>query len=157
MQAKRLNQKEIEKIEKILRKNYGAKIRLKATLFKSSKGKIWMASKEAFSLVSKLRLNSIGLYFGKLKKNEKIQLSVEGSQLIGKKANKNIASIDEENLEKYLHGLNFSAEKLINCEVNNFVLLRFKQDFIGCGILREGYIENILPKARRIFTKLKKI
>ncbi|MEM5836132.1 MAG: hypothetical protein QW040_04100 [Candidatus Aenigmatarchaeota archaeon] len=158
MQVKEMSEEEIEHLENLLEKNYGVEIDFEGKLFKTSVEKIWIASKEVFELdSSKLRVNALGLYLGKLKRNEKIQLSVEGAQLVGEKAKKNIAIINEENLEKYLQGFDFSAHKLINCEKNNFVLLKFREDFVGTGILRENYIENILPKARRIFIEVKKL
>ena len=153
-----MSKEEIKRLENLLEKNYGAKIRFKDKIFKTSEEKVWLVSKEALDFdFSKLKVNSVGLYFGKLKRNEKIQLSVEGVQLVGKKAKKNIVIIDEENLKKFLQGFDFSAQKLIDCETNNFVLIKHEDDFIGTGILRENYIENILPKARRIFLEVKKV
>jgi NOL1/NOP2/fmu family ribosome biogenesis protein len=158
MQIEEMSKEEIEKLENLLEKNYGAKIKFKDKIFKTSEEKIWLISKEALEFdFSKLRVNSAGLYFGKLKRNEKIQLSVEGVQLIGKKAKKNVAIIDEENLKKFLQGFDFSSQKLIDCEINNFILIKYGDDFVGTGILRENYVENILPKARRIFLEVKKV
>jgi NOL1/NOP2/fmu family ribosome biogenesis protein len=158
MQIKEMSKEEIEKLENLLEKNYGAKIKFKDKIFKTSEEKIWLISKEALDFdFSKLRVNSAGLYFGKLKRNEKIQLSIEGVQLIGKKAKKNVVIIDEENLKKFLQGFDFSSQKLIDCEINNFILIKYEDDFVGTGILRENYVENILPKARRIFLEVKKV
>jgi NOL1/NOP2/fmu family ribosome biogenesis protein len=158
MQIKEMSKEEIRKLENLLKKNYGARIKFKDKIFKTSEEKIWLISKEALEFdFSKVRVNSAGLYFGKLKRNEKIQLSVEGAQLVGKKARKNIAIIDEENLKKFLQGFDFSAQKLIDCDINNFILIKYGEDFVGTGILRENYIENILPKARRIFLEVKKV
>lgn len=158
MQIEKMNKEEIRYLEMVLKKNYGSEIKFEDNLFKSSKEKIWIVSKKAFSInFKKFRINSLGLYLGRLKKNEKIQLSVEGSQLVGKKAKKNIVIIDEKNLIKFLQGFDFKPKKLIDCEKNNFVLIKFKEDFVGTGILRENYVENILPKARRIFIEVKKI
>ncbi|MEM5766074.1 MAG: hypothetical protein QW423_00295 [Candidatus Aenigmatarchaeota archaeon] len=157
MQVEEMGLEEIVYLENLLEKNYGARIKFKERLFKTPGDKIWVISDEAFELdTSKLRINALGLYFGKLKKNEEIHLSVEGVQLVGKKANKNIVIINEENLKKFLQGLDFSAHKLINCEINSFVLVKFDKDFVGTGILRENYIENVLPKSRRIFIEMKK-
>jgi NOL1/NOP2/fmu family ribosome biogenesis protein len=158
MQIKEMSKEEIDYVKYVLEKNYGAKISFEGKFFKTSEEKIWLVSREVFDLdFSKLRVNSVGLYFGKLKRNEKIQLSIEGSQIVGRKASKNIAIINEENLKKFLQGFDFFAQELINCELNNFVLIKFGEDFVGTGILRENYIENILPKARRIFLEVKKV
>ena len=44
--------------------------------------------------LSKFRINSFGLYFGKIE-NSGIRLSIPGTQLIGKSADKNIIEIDK--------------------------------------------------------------
>jgi NOL1/NOP2/fmu family ribosome biogenesis protein len=97
------------------------------------------------------------MYFGRLKRNEKIQLSVEGSQIVGRLANKNIAIVDDENISRYMEGLDCKWDKLINCEVNNFVLIKNENDFFGSGILREDKIESLVPKARRIMKTMRKV
>ncbi len=154
MQIKILNENEIREIEEIIEKNYDCKIDLKNyTVFVTRDEKIWLASKDIKN-VSLSRCYRIGIYFGKIKRNKKIKLSIEGAFLIGKKAKKNIALIDDKEAFKFLQGYDAEAEKLIGCEINNFVLVKNKNDIIGVGILREKngkiYIENLIPKARRI-------
>ena len=152
-----MNKKEVEKIEKIIEKNYGVKIKFKDILLKTSKDKIWIVSKDfKKNFFKNLKVNSVGLYFGRLKRNEKIKLSLEGAQLIGKKANKNLIEIDENELISFLQGFNIKKFKEKNAELNNFVIVKFKKDIVGVGILRNGYIENLLPKSRRMYIEIKK-
>jgi hypothetical protein len=56
-----------------------------------------------------------------------------------------------------MEGLECKWNKLINCEVNNFVLIKNENDFFGSGILREDKIESLVPKARRIMKSIRKI
>ena len=157
MQIEEMNKKEVEKIEKIIEKNYGVKIKFKDILLKTSKDKIWIVSKDfKKNFFKNLKVNSIGLYFGRLKRNEKIKLSLEGAQLVGKKATKNLVEIDENELISFLQGFNVKKFKEKNAELNNFVVVKFKEDIVGIGILRSGYIENLLPKSRRIYIEIKK-
>jgi len=153
MQIKKvLNSKEIKKIEEILTRNYSCDFKLREYfVFINSDDKLWIVSKDIvkFETENLRRINSMGLYFGRLKKNNKISLSIEGCQLIGKTAKKNIVIVNEENMKKFFNGNDIVGEQ-INCEVNNFVLVKFKDDFIGMGILRDGKIENLLPKSRRL-------
>jgi NOL1/NOP2/fmu family ribosome biogenesis protein len=159
MQAKKASLKEIEDIEKIIEKNYGTKLDLSNyEVYINKRGEIFLASK-SISIVENLieKSSYFGLYIGKLKRNQKIQLSVEGSQIVGKQANKNIAILDDENIFKFMEGLPAKWKELINCEKNNFVLIKNNNDFFGSGILREDFIENYVPKGRRIMTSIKKI
>lgn len=154
MQIKKvLSKKEIENIEDILEKNYGCKVDLKNFfIFITSDNKLWLANKEAENIIKELRrCYRIGIYFGKLKRNNKIKLSIEGALIVGKKANKNIAIVDEKEAVKFMEGYDVSNFKAINAELHNFIIVKNgKGDVLGTGILREGYIENLIPKARRL-------
>ncbi|MCX8179422.1 MAG: hypothetical protein N3E38_01630 [Candidatus Aenigmarchaeota archaeon] len=138
------------KIEEILKKNYDCEFELRDYfVVLTADDKIWLCSKdfEKIEINNLKRVNSIGLYFGKLKKNDKIQLSIEGSMLVGKTAKKNVVVV--ENIQAYINGNNVYVS-YENCEVNNFVIVKHKNDFFGSAILREGgLLENILPKSRR--------
>lgn len=156
MQIEKVNKKEILRL---IEKNYGCKIRIRGIFLKSSKEKIWLASNAIQNFnFNRVKINSIGLYFGKLKRNDKIQLSIEGSQIVGKYAQKNILELDEKQAMKYLQGFDVRVERFDSCEINNFVILRFGKDIIGSGILRkDGRIENLLPKTRRLYLEIRKV
>ncbi|MEM5814922.1 MAG: hypothetical protein QXD89_00305 [Candidatus Aenigmatarchaeota archaeon] len=152
--------KEIEKgkIEKILERNYGCRINFNEfKILVNRKGKIFLFNENKIE-ENLLKIASyVGLYLGKLKRNGKIQLSTEGSQIVGPQAKKNIAVLNEENLRRYMEGLKCKWEKLINCEENNFILIKYENDFYGSGILRKEYIESLVPKSRRVMTEIRKI
>ncbi|MFH8080339.1 MAG: hypothetical protein QXO84_00445 [Candidatus Aenigmatarchaeota archaeon] len=155
MQIKKiLSSKEIKEIENIIRKNYDSSFKLRDYfVFLTADDKLWICSLDLKKIeLKKLkRINAIGLYFGKLKRNEKIQLSIEGSMLVGKTAKKNVAIVEK--IEEYMEGKNVSCNCL-NCEKDNFVIVKNCEDFFGTGVLRENCIlENILPKSRRLELK----
>jgi NOL1/NOP2/fmu family ribosome biogenesis protein len=147
-----LNREEVEQIEEIVEKNYGIKIDLNQFLvLKTFEDKIWLTTKDILNLdLSTLPINSIGMNFGKLKRNDKINLTVEGSQMVGINANKNIVFLNKENYEKFMGGSNVKPEREINCEQHNFVLVKFGGDVLGSSLLTEDVIKNLLPKSRRI-------
>ncbi len=154
MQIKKiLNGREIEEIEGIIEKNYGCKAGLhNYKVFMTGEEKIWIVSNDLdFNLFNTLkRCYRIGIYFGKLKRNQKIKLSIEGAMMVGRKARRNIVMLNKEEAVKFVQGYDAKAEKLIEAEINNFVLVKHREDIIGVGILREGYVENLIPKARRL-------
>jgi len=154
MQIKKvLNKREVEEIEKIIEKNYGCRIGMENYIvFMTGEEKIWITSNDVdFNIFNFLkRCYRIGIYFGKLKRNRKIKLSIEGAMMVGKKAIKNIAILNDEEALKYIHGYDVKADRIIEGDLNNFVLIKNREDFIGVGILRENYIENLIPKSRRI-------
>jgi NOL1/NOP2/fmu family ribosome biogenesis protein len=152
MQIKKiLNSKEAREVERILEENYACNFRLRDFIvLLTADDKLWLCSRSlaTIDLKNLKRVNAIGLYFGKLKRNRKIQLSIEGSMLVGSTAKKNVAIIED--VEDYMRGKDVLAE-CKNCEKDNFVIVKYKKDFLGSGVLREGgRIENILPKSRRM-------
>ena len=157
MQAKKMSENEKRELEKIVEKNYGAKLDLSSfDCYINNRNEIYIVSKSVDERLIPIA-SYVGMYFGRLKRNEKIQLSVEGSQIVGRLANKNIAVVDDENISRYMEGLECKWSKLINCEVNNFVLIKNENDFFGSGILREDKIESLVPKARRIMKTMRKV
>jgi NOL1/NOP2/fmu family ribosome biogenesis protein len=146
-----LTKKEIEEIEEIVKRNYGVEVNLKKILVLEGKEKkIRISNKNVLKLnLEKLGIDSIGLYFGKIKRNKKIHLSVEGSQMIGKNAVKNIVCLSKKNTEKFLKGENVKPQEEINCEYYNFVIVKFKKNILGSSLLVEEKLKNLLPKSRR--------
>lgn len=138
-------------IENILEKNYSAKICFKKFFIFKINNRIYLASQDLLKIKPKmLKIKPVwfGFYFGQLK-NGKIILSLEGAQMVGPKAKKNVAILDEKNLRNFLLGFNIFSFKEVNCELGNFVILKYKQDVVGVGKKMENYIENLMVKTRR--------
>ena len=163
-ELKILNSREIKQILKLIEKQWGTKLKLDYGFLKSNrnevsgelknfaflsnhKGRVFIVNKEISNIeFSKLRLNSVGMYFCEVH-NGSIRLSIEGSQIIGPKATKNVAELDEDGTKKWLKGEDLEKE-CGNCK--GFVILRHKNDFFGNGKYSKGRILNFVTKTRRI-------
>ncbi len=140
-----LNKKQIKLILKKLEAQFGFKDTLDFVFLQNREGKIFLINKDIAKVdLSKLRINSIGLYFGKIEQDE-LRLSIEGSQLIGKKAKKNIVELNSQQLKQWLKG-----EDIENNKHQGFVIIRHNKDFLGTGKAKQDKILNFVPKARRI-------
>ena len=95
--------------------------------------------------VKKLRINSLGLYIAEVK-NEQLRLSIEGSQLIGPTATKNVCELDREQLKEWFQGHDLKIEG----EYSGFVILKYENDYVGSGKYKDKLILNFVPKARRL-------
>jgi NOL1/NOP2/fmu family ribosome biogenesis protein len=143
-QLKFLNSKEIKEILKLIEKQWGAKLNLGCTFLKNNKNRIFIVNKDVQKInLEKLRLNSIGLYFCDLE--NQIRLSIEGSQIIGPKATKNVVDIDEQHVKQWLKGEDLE----IKGNYNGFVIIKNKNDFLGTGKFKENNILNYVGKSRR--------
>ena len=100
---KQLNNKEIKEICKKLEEQFGLnELNLDYLFFLNNDNKIFLINRDYLRLnFDLLRVNSFGLYFGKIE-NTGIRLSVSCTQLIGKKAIKNVLETD--NKDEWLNG-----------------------------------------------------
>jgi len=146
-QLKILNSKEIKEIYGLIDKQWGAKIKLDFGFLKNSKNRVFVVSKDISRIdTSKLRLNSVGMYFCEYDKVS-IRLSIEGSQIVGPKAEKNVVELNEDETKKWFKGEDLEKE-CKNCQ--GFVLLKHNGDFLGNGKYANGKILNYVAKTRRV-------
>lgn len=143
---KLLNKKKVKEILNKIKETYGInELKLDYLFYMNPDGKIFLLSKKFHELDNKiLNINSIGLYFANLSKE--IRLSIEGSQLIGNLASKNVVNINEKQLKNWL----FGEDLEINGDFKGFVLIRNGNDFYGSGKALNNKILNFVPKERRI-------
>ena len=146
-ELKILNNKEIKEILKLIEKQWGAKIKLDYGFLKNSKNKIFVVSRDISEIdISKLRINSVGMYFCEMDKLG-IRLSIEGTQIVGPSATKNIIELGDEETKKWFKGEDLEKERK---DCNGFVILKYKNDFLGNGKYVNGRILNYVGKTRRI-------
>lgn len=154
--AQLMNSKERKRTFQQLELQFGtdcAFLKEYAILFQESKGRIIIASPDLMDDgLQRLRIDSLGLYLGARIPNGEIRLSVEGSQLIGPHATKNVIGLDSEEFNQWMRGN--PVEK--QTEIHGFVILRHKDDFCGCGKpVRDEKtgvisIHNYVPKTRHV-------
>ncbi len=141
-----LNSRETKNIYKLLKERFSFDKTLDYSFLINNKNRIYMINKDFSEIdIEKIRINSIGLYFGETFHNE-IRLSIEGSQLIGKDCTKNILELNEKESKEWLKGIDIDKE----VEDRGFVIIKHDKDFLGCGKAVESKILNYVPKNRRL-------
>ncbi|MDO8740812.1 MAG: hypothetical protein Q7J54_04560 [Candidatus Woesearchaeota archaeon] len=146
-QLKILNSKETKKMLEIAKDQHDCDIRLDYSFLESDENKIYLINKDIAKIdLSKLRLSSVGLYFGRIGENG-FEPSIEGSQMIGPDAKKNVVLLNDEEVKKWLRGEDIEKET----NYKGIVLLKNNEnDFLGCGRIKNGKIINLVPKERRL-------
>ncbi|MBI4153354.1 hypothetical protein HY497_02425 [Candidatus Woesearchaeota archaeon] len=143
-----LNSRDVKGILKKLDEQFGIHCTLDYAFLMDQHKKIWLIHKDV-NLVDfeQLRINSMGLYFAEINKYGEIRLTIEGSQLVGKLASKNVLILGKEQVKQYFKG----EDVPVHLDVcgSPFLLLRFGDDFFGCAKLKEGVLLNYLPKVQR--------
>lgn len=114
--------------------------------FVQGKDKIYVIERDLDKIeLENIRINSIGLYIAEVKGGQ-LRLSIEGAQIIGPTATKNVCEITEEQLKEWFKGQDLKKEG----DYSGFVILKCGKDYVGSGKYREGLILNFVPKARRL-------
>ncbi len=146
-ELKILNSKEIKEILHLIESQWGARIKLGYGFLKNAKNRFFIINKDISEIdTSRLRINSAGMYFCEID-DKGIRLSIEGAQIAGPKAKKNVVELDEGETRKWFKGEDLEKE----CkECSGFVILKYNDDFLGCGKYSNGRILNYVSKTRRI-------
>ncbi len=140
-----LNSKEIKKIYAFLKSQWDISVKLDYA-FVQSGDKILVINRDFVSIpLDNLRINSLGLYFGKIS-NDSFRLSIEGSQIIGPLAKKNVFKLSDEQFRDWIAGNDVPLDNL-NSE---FYILQHNDDFVGCGNFKNNKLYNYIPKSRRL-------
>ena len=115
-------------------------------VFVRRKERVCLLSRDIDNIsVKNIRINSLGLYIAEVK-NDTLRLSIEGAQLIGPFAKKNICEVNQEQMREWFKG----NDVVISDKFDGFVIMKCGSDFIGSGRFKDDHIINFVPKARRI-------
>jgi NOL1/NOP2/fmu family ribosome biogenesis protein len=149
-QLKILNSKEIKEILKLIEFQWGAKLKPGYAFLMNPKNRVFIVNKDIQNIeLEKLRINSIGMYFCEIDKLG-IRLSIEGSQIVGPKAAKNIIEISEEQVKQWFKGEDLE----VGGNYSGFVIIKHDNNFLGTGKYKNGRILNYVSKSRRINLQL---
>lgn len=147
-----LNKKKIKEMQAIMEKQWNTSSDILTSLEKeyafamNNEGKIYLINKRIAEVdLSKLRINSVGLYIAQLTSTE-LRLSIEGSQLFGKSATKNIFDLNKSMLDLWMRGHNIPCSQ----DGRTMFIMKYNDDFLGCGKLVDHMLINYVPKERRV-------
>ncbi len=141
-----LNTREVKKIYVSLKKRFDFTKTLDHVFLQNNKNRIFLINHDFAKVdVSKLRINSLGLYFGEIYQDQ-LRLSIEASQMIGNDCKKNILDLDAGQAKDWLKGIDLDFQY----DDTGFVLIRHKDDFLGCAKATGNKLLNYVPKNRRI-------
>ena len=137
------NSKEKKELFHQLKEQFGMTKELDVLFFENSQDKIFALSKDFAKIDTQgLRINNSGMYFAK-KEREGLRLSIEGAQLLD--VHKNIIPVNKAQAELWMKGedIPFQGDQ-------GFVLLEHEEDILGCGMLKNNLLRNMVPKERRL-------
>jgi NOL1/NOP2/fmu family ribosome biogenesis protein len=106
-------------------------------------------SKEEIAKLARIvNIDLIGIYV--LKEENGFRLSFDATQLLKDQITKNIVEINDEEYQKWIRGHDLEKEATIGV-----VVIKYNEDFLGCGKSNGKIIYNYVPKDRRLKTQIK--
>lgn len=118
-------------------------------LYLASKGRVYLGPERA---IGEPRVVSVGITIARL--SGTVKPSTNLIQLFGRQMNRNIIQLEKEEAMAYAKGddLTLPAERLGHV-TPGYVALSYLDAPLGCGMLKDGVIRNMLPKAKRLELK----
>ncbi len=103
-----------------------------------------LSKEELYHLDNEARIETIGLYFAKWENNE-LRLTLDGVQFLKSQITKNILELNDKQADEWLKGndLDIKTE-------TGWKILKYDNEFLGCGKSTGEKISNFVPKERRI-------
>jgi NOL1/NOP2/fmu family ribosome biogenesis protein len=93
-------------------------------------------------------IERVGVYFAKIV-NGGVKLSIEGVHLLKDKIRKNIFDLNQTQVEEWMKGQDLQ----VKTGKYGFLVMKYKDDFLGMGRASEEKIGNYIPKSRRLKNK----
>jgi len=109
---------------------------------------------EIIRIWTEMRVESIGLYFGK-EVGQETRLTVDAMHLLKDQITKNIVELEKEQEHQWFLGKDIQLteeQKITYKDMKGFVAVRSQGDFVGTGKLSDNkaLLSNFLPKERRV-------
>ena len=146
-----LSEYEKEQIENKLNGQFGIK-KIPGKIIQTKTDRLYLFEgnlneKQIQKIESILPIEKIGIYFATISPGEnKIRLSIEGTHIFKEQIIKNTFNLNEEQTEKWMMG----QELDIQTGKREFLIMKYKEDFLGTGKASELKINNFIPKSRRL-------
>ena len=125
IKGKILNSKEVRSIKEQLIKQYGAAPEKDYAWIESNRDRIYIINREIANIpYDNLYLDHVGLYFC-TRHPDSLRLSLDGSQLLGPKATKNVIEISPDLLERWMRG----EDLPLKVEEKGYVIIKSGKDY----------------------------
>ena len=114
--------------------------------YMASKGRVFLGPK---SIPGRLKPVSVGILIARM--GGSVKPSTTLLQLFGRHASRSIADLPKEQALRYIRGEDLRLTD--NGITDGYILLKYLDFPLGCGMLKKGIVKNMLPKAKRMEAK----
>ncbi|MFT4326559.1 MAG: hypothetical protein ACMXYK_03600 [Candidatus Woesearchaeota archaeon] len=153
MSEKILNAKEKKQFYAKLEEYFGITEKIDCALSVNLKNKYFLVSNDLSKTYGEIFTKVMGLYVGEINQYGELRLSIEGSQIFGPYATKQVLELSEEDAFAFMQGKDLEITQDLP---QKYHILYYVSDgvkhYVGCAKYKEGMLLNFTPKSRRIAT-----
>ena len=141
-----LNSRQVKDVLSLMIRQFCSALEGDYAFLEDNERHVYIIGKEVSALdLSKFRINSVGLYIAE-RMDDGLRLSIEGSQLVGPNATRNVLELSEQQMMSWLKGSSIP----VDTDLKGFVILRHEQSYLGCGKIKNNEVLSFVSKARRL-------
>ncbi len=142
------SKKEHKEVEKKLEQKYGIS-KVEGLIMRRGEERLFLytgnLTSEEIKIFEKIsQIERAGTYFARIVRDE-IRLSIEGTHLFKDQITKNIFELNDIQFQDWMKG----QELHIQTGKKDFLVMKYNNDFVGCGKASAEKISNFVPKNRR--------
>ncbi len=149
MKFKILNSGERDEVLSSLKEQFGVEESLRLVfLLQENKRKLYVVNEDVVPFLDEFKVNRTGVYFGKYYEGVGVRLSLDGSQIVGPLASKNVFELEDGDVSDWMNGrkIPLSGEE----QRRGFQIVKNGSDFLGCGKVIDEELKPYVPKNRRL-------
>ena len=159
-ELKVLNSKEVKELKKIIKNNWDSDVDLDYAFVHSGSERLYVINKEISKIDwQNLRISMMGSSIGTY--NEKgFRLNIEGTQLVGPSAKKNVIEINDEQVWDWMKGKDIEIDENLKKQIDEkkiephlFVIIKRGNDYLSSGKIKNNLILNHVSKSRKLKLK----
>ncbi|MDY6775437.1 MAG: hypothetical protein SV253_05090 [Halobacteria archaeon] len=113
-------------------------------LYMKGESKVWITSAET---LDGLEYESVGLPFLRVNQ-EHPKPTTDALQVFGEYATKNTVDLDADDARRFVEGE--TVEKEFDVDSLGYVIVKYDDEVLGCGLYFPGELRSQMPKGRRV-------
>jgi NOL1/NOP2/fmu family ribosome biogenesis protein len=115
------------------------------SFYVSAKGRVIIGPAE----IPEMRIDTAGILIARVYQNVKPTSNL--LQLFGRQMSHAIVKLEREEAHRYMEGLDMPLPEYAEVDFDDgYVLMQYAGYPLGCALLKEGKIKNMLPRAKRL-------
>lgn len=153
---KRLNSKEKKVLLQKMQEHYGFSGDFAYdVLLNENKMKYYLIRPEVLDFpIEEHRIETIGLYFGQLMPEGVVRFTVDGSQIVGPRATRQVYEVNDKQFHEWIRGRDLE----VDTGAESWILIKHGNDYVGSGKIvhkneageEKTLIHNYVPKTRYV-------